>query len=180
MVNSRNMDSPVKFDLSRLSYPTLLQLTIPLLPGGVFVCGSLALNLAGARDLAMSELPVGAKITLGIFATYVIGIVFHFTSNTLAYAAGLGVANWVLRSWKVDDLPKPQNNPVWRKAARAVLGNLAPATDDLYFVNVHEQLRDSAKAIQDPELRRTQLKSVEEHYLPLQAADNEGFGGTLP
>lgn len=101
------MESPIKFDFSNLSYPVLLQITIPLLPGGVVVCGLLYLDTLGARQLALSPLlPTTAKVLLALFATFVIGFCLHFGGNALTRLAGYSLGQWIGSVWQgVDRSP---------------------------------------------------------------------------
>ena len=129
MINCDAMDSPIKLDLSRLSYPAILQVTLPFLPGGVFLCGALVLDLSGSRNLITLGVPVWSKVILGIFAAYSIGIIVHYTTNTLSTIVGSVLLRGIIAFWTP---PRSQasKNVVWRKIARIVLGQLAPSPNE--------------------------------------------------
>jgi hypothetical protein len=52
---------------------------------------------------------------------------------------------------------------------------LAPATDDLYFKELHDQKLKEVSAIVDPEQRAIQAKFTEQFFQPKNAADTEWY-----
>jgi hypothetical protein len=60
--------------------------------------------------------------------------------------------------------------------ARKFLGpDLAPATDDLYFKEMHEAEKKKAEQIPDPNARAAQAKFVEEFFLPKSVAEGDWY-----
>jgi hypothetical protein len=172
------MDSPVKFDLSQLSYSAVLIITLPFISGGVFLCGSLYINLAGSRLLVTTpDLPTAAKVTLALFAAYVIGLLLHFTTNALTGSAGWMIGYLIGSRMSKTETIVPWQNSVWRKVARRYLGWLAPSTDEPYFPEIHRQALKDAMAMTDPELQQRALAYCEQTYNPRQAADLNGPSG---
>lgn len=171
------MESPIKFDLSRVSYPAFLQIILPFLPGGLFVCGALVLNLAGVRALISTiALSTPAKVVLLLFAAYVAGLVLHLSTNALTYTVmyflGYLLGHFWSKMWTSDEW-EPWRSHVWRKVARAYLGPLAPATDDLYFKDNHVEALRRVDAIQDPDVKRSEANFCLQYFSPLLQADIE-------
>ena len=176
VINCAPVDSPIKLDLSRLSYPAFLQVALPFLPGGVFICGALLLNLGGAQELLSLAIPVWAKVVLAIFAAYTSGVFVHYIvtvlSNTCAYWLGRRIGKWSLEKAITVE---PWKNTVWRKVARRVLGDLAPTTDDLYMPELHMQVFKAASETVEPQEKQRLLTLCQEFHEPRRVADGEWF-----
>lgn len=170
------MESPVKFDLSQLSYPAVLQVVIPWLPGGVITCGAIYLNLADVRSLITTPiLPTAAKVVLSLFGTYTMGILLYGITETffasLAYVAGVAVGKWGVDVSKIE----PWKNQVWRKVARAYLGPAAPPTDEVQNPEALKIKLALLKLIDDPGRRAEQQVQIDQDELKLQLSDSEWF-----
>lgn len=170
------MESPIKLDLSRLSYPAILQITIPFVPGGVFTCGLLYLDLAGVRALVTTPmLPSGAKIALFVFGAYVVGLLLHGITTTLLSWLGYGLGLLLGRHFVKSDKSEPWKNRVWRKIAREYLGPLAPTTDEVHDPEIWKNKRELVNTIADPAERARQFAQLVREEFALIGSDSDWF-----
>ncbi len=164
----------IKLDFSRVTYSNVLEIIAPIVPGGVLGVGTLILNPHLAeRLLSNPYLGYRSRLAAFIFISYAAGLLLNLLVNYTSYLLGYTVgALWGSKLFP--NPPTPWRNLLWRKMARKFLGpDLAPATDDLYFKDLHDQKLSEANAIQDGEERAIQLKFVSEFFLPKSTAETE-------
>jgi hypothetical protein len=141
----------------------------------VLVCGAIWFDLFGVRTGAITlELPIAAKVAVGIFLTYATGLFLHYATNALsqftAYACGYALS----KKWNPINA-EPWKNSDWRKVARRVLGSFAPATDDIYFAENEKSMMASLNALVDLEFRQQQVSVWSKHFFKLRMADLEWY-----
>lgn len=164
----------IKLDFSRVTYSGVLEILAPIVPGGILAVGTLVLSpQLAARVLSNPYLGYRLRLIAAIFISYVAGLLLNllvgYTSYLLGYLIG-----YLWSSQLFPNPPTPWRNLLWRKLARQFLGpDLAPATDELYFQEMHKQKLNEANAIQDSEQKAIQLKFVSEFFLPKSMADSE-------
>jgi len=109
-------------DLSKLSYATVLDVVAPIFPGG-----TIALGWLYSHDGVWSNLhdEKALKITIAVFAVYVVGFVMVYL--TAFELSGVALAVWIRKT----EIHEPWKNSEWRKIAAKFLGReLSPATDE--------------------------------------------------
>jgi hypothetical protein len=166
----------IKLDFSRVTYPNVLEIIAPIVPGGILAVGTLVLNPSlAARLLSNPYLGYKSRLVVAIFISYVAGLLLNLLVNYMSYFVGYMVG-YFLTPKILPPPPTPWRNLHWRKIARRFLGpDLAPTTDDLYFKDVHEQKLKEVEAIQDPQERTTQKKFAEDFFLPKSIADADWY-----
>jgi hypothetical protein len=166
----------IKLDFSRVTYSGVLDVVAPIVPGGILGLGTLILNPQGAAKLLSNEyLGYRSRLVLGVFAAYIAGLLLNlfvsYNSYFLGYMIGLLFGKELFKN-----SPTPWRNLLWRRVARRFLGpDLAPVTDDLYFKEMYEAEKQKAQQIQDPTAKATQLKFVEEFFLPKSIAEGDWY-----
>ncbi len=164
----------IKLDFSRVTYSNVLEIIAPVVPGGILAVGTLVLNPhLAARLLSNPYLGYRSRLAAAIFISYSAGLLLNLLVNYTSYLLGYVVVSlWGSKLFPTP--PTPWRNLLWRKMARKFLGpDLAPATDDLYLKELHEQKLNEANAIQDAEARAIQLNFVSEFFLPKSIAETE-------
>jgi hypothetical protein len=166
----------IKLDFSRVAYSNVLEIIAPIVPGGILAVGTLVLNPSLAAGLLSNPyLGYRSRLAAAIFISYAAGLLLNLLVNYTSYFLGYIIGS-LWGSKLFPDPPTPWKNLHWRKMARRFLGpDLAPATDDLYLKELHEQKLREANAIQDAEQRAFQLKFVEEFFLPKSMADSDWY-----
>jgi len=167
----------IKLDFSQVTYSGALEIVAPIVPGGILAIGTLVLNPSLAASLLSSPyLGYRSRLVAAVFISYVAGMLLHLLVGYSSYLVGY-IFGFLFGSKLIPDPPTPWKNLLWRRMARIFLGpDLAPATDDLYFKDLHEQESKKADAIQDPATRANQKKFVEEFFLPKSIADGDWYG----
>jgi hypothetical protein len=166
----------IKLDFSRVTYSNVLEIIAPIVPGGILAVGTLVLNpQLAAKLLSNPYLGYRSRLVAAIFISYAAGLLLNLLVSYTSYFVG-----YILVSSGVFDKfipnPTPWTNLHWRKLARRFLGpDLAPATDDLYFKELHEQKLQEANALLDAEQRTGQVKFVQEFFLPKREANSEWY-----
>jgi hypothetical protein len=164
----------IKLDFSRVTYSSVLEITAPIVPGGILAVGTLILSpQLAAKLLSNPYLGYKSRLAAAIFISYAAGLLLNLLVSYTSYLFGYMVG-YLWGSKLFPSPPTPWRNLLWRKMARQFLGpDFAPATDDLYFKELHEQKLNEANAIQDAEQRGIQLKFVSEFFLPKSTAESE-------
>ncbi len=164
----------IKLDFSRVTYPNVLEIIAPIVPGGILAVGTLVLNPSlAARLLSNPYLGYRSRLAASLFISYAAGLLLNLLVNYTSYSVGYMIG-YIWGSKLFPNPPTPWRNLLWRKMATKFLGpDLAPATDDLYLKELHDQKLNEANAIQDAEEKAIQLKLVEEFFLPKSMAETE-------
>src|SRR5713226_6738308 len=119
----------VHFNFGPTSFDRFYQLTLPVIPGGVFTGGFLLTrpDLSVALRGAFAFHPYASTVAF-IFATYVVGFLFFgFSAMLTGIVSGI-TQGLVFRSWvplRASYLLSQCTN--WRQVAATFLGDLAPA-----------------------------------------------------
>jgi hypothetical protein len=166
----------IKLDLSRVTYSGLLEIVAPIVPGAILGLGTLILNpLAAAKLLSNPYLGYRSRLVIGVFAAYMAGLLLNLLVSYNSYFAGYMIG-WLFGKRLFKDYPNPSRTLHWRRVARKFLGpDLVPATDELYFKELHDAEKQKAHQIQDPNARTAQEKFVEGFFLPKSIADGEWY-----
>ncbi len=166
----------IKLDLSSVTYSSVLEIIAPIVPGGILAVGTLVLNPSlAARVLSTPFLGYRSRLVAAIFVSYTAGLLLNLLVSYTSYLVGYLVGS-LFGSKLFPDPPTPWKNLPWRQLARRFLGSdLAPATDELYFKDLHEQESKKADAIQDPQERARKQKFVEDYFRPKSIADGDWF-----
>lgn len=164
----------IKLDFSRVTYSSVLEIAAPIIPGGILAVGTLVLSpQLAARLLSTPYLGYRSRLVAAIFISYAAGLLLNLLVGYTSYLLGYTVG-YLWSSKLFPNPPTPWRNLLWRKMARKFLGpDLAPATDDLYFKEMHEKTLSEANAIQDAEQKAFQLKFASEFFIPKAMADTE-------
>lgn len=162
----------IKIDFSQVTYSSVLEIIAPIVPGGILAVGTLLLNPALASKLLSNPyLGYRSRLIAAIFISYTAGLLLNLFVNYVTYFIGFQIGyHWGSKLFP--NPPKPWENLLWRKVARRFLGpELAPATDELYFKDLHDQKLNEANAIQDPAKKAAQLKFTEDFFGPKRQAE---------
>jgi hypothetical protein len=164
----------IKLDFSHVTYSGVLEIVAPIVPGGILAIGTLVLNPKLASMLLSNPyLGYRSRVAAGIFISYIAGLLLYLLVNYTSYFVGYMVGYFFRNQMT---LPTPYKDPLWRRMARIVLGpDLAPATDELYFEELHKKNLREAEAIQDPTQRASRLVFVDNFFGPKQTSDGEWF-----
>lgn len=166
----------INVDFSRVTYPGALEITAPIIPGGILALGTLILNPQLASGILSNPfLGYRSRLIAAIFVSYVAGLLLYllvgYTSYFVGYQFGLYLSPRIF-----PDPPSPWRNLFWRRAARKLLGpDLAPTTDELYFKDLHTEQLKQASQIQDPVERARQEKFVTDFFLQRSIADSDWY-----
>jgi hypothetical protein len=166
----------IKLDFSSVTYSGVLEIIAPIVPGGILGVGTLVLNPTLAATLLSNPyLGYRSRVAAAIFVSYAAGLLLNLLVNYTSYLTGYMIG-YLWGSKLFPDPPTPWTNLHWRKIARRFLGpELAPATDDLYFKDLHKQKLAEANAIQNAEQKVAQLKFVEDFFQPKKMADFDWY-----
>jgi hypothetical protein len=166
----------IKLDFSRVSYPSVLEVVAPIVPGAILAVGTLILNpqLAG-RLLSNPYLGYRSRIVAAVFLSYFAGLLLNLIVSYGSFFTGY-VIGFAAKDKLFKNMPTPWRTIHWRRVARVFLGNdLAPSTDDFYFKEMHDAEVMKAELIEDPQQKAAQRKFVQDNFLPKSIADNEWY-----
>jgi len=171
----------IKVDLARVTYPGILEVVAPIIPGSILAIGTLVLSpQAASKILSIPFLGYRSKLITAVFASYVAGLLLYLLLNYVTYFIGylLGgaLAKRPLGSRMFGPPPAPWRYGWWRRAARKLIGpDLAPSTDEPYIKDLHDKSLAEANAITDPVTREERLRFVHDFFFPKNVADNEWY-----
>jgi hypothetical protein len=166
---------PIKLDLSRLSYPALIESLAPILPGGVLVFGYLLSTNGGAASRLFATASVGyySKLTVVAFAVYAVGFVIHLLTVSLSMISIPLLANFMQRRLFLD----PSKDKQWRRLAKRFLGNdVAPQVEEPYDQEAFLRALEEARVINDPTRKWQEISRIIQLHSPLRMADYEWHG----
>lgn len=162
MINSSQMESPVRIDLPRLSHLHLLELLLPLVPGIVVATGLTLTSSPIACRFWHIPLGYKARLALALALAYALGLAM----TTITQAAD----SFVMRLLKKYPPAQPWANTYWRRVAASFVGSglvpkipssLSPKElDDL--VKYVSGLRENSVATSDFVSRYKSIQKLEE------------------
>ncbi len=166
---------PIKIDVSKLSYPLVVYIVSPLLPGGVLLLG-VALTHSDyiLRFLQLAALGYYFKIFLILLVAYACGfllkaiieIVSALFWGWLNFATHSAISNWIIGR-------HPSENQTFRKAAAQLLGKAAPTFQEVFNPIVSKIENIQIELIKDPSEKVKAMTDLSNRHAAIQLSDIE-------